>query len=138
MVENFRTALEAWIKSLFTLSLFTLRFIYLLSKSHREFEFFIIAREISESDFFSIFYKRKKGIITLWSGKWSYWIKSNRDYIYLLAIALKVFLSSIFFFSSLELLVVSDSYHLIQARLYFKQYERIKEWNTSIFRSRCF
>ena len=32
----------------------SLRFSYFISKDHREFEFFMIAREISKSDFYSM------------------------------------------------------------------------------------
>ena len=39
-----------------------LRFTYFLSENHREFDFFVIAREISKSDFFVTFCKRQSKV----------------------------------------------------------------------------
>ena len=50
----------------------------MIFKNQQEFDFFMIAREISKSDFFVSFYKRQRKI-TLWSRNRSYWITSNGD-----------------------------------------------------------
>ena len=43
-------------------NVFPLRFSYFFSKNHREFGLFMIAKEISKSEFFAIFWKRQREI----------------------------------------------------------------------------
>ena len=77
-----------------------LRFTYFLSENHREFDFFVIAREISKSDFF-----------ILQTAEQSYFMKSlqklldniTEDIIYLRATDWNFFLSAIFFFVYVDL-----------------------------------
>ena len=64
MLENLRAALEAQTQNLFTEVEFPLMFSYYPLKNHQEFEFFLIAKKTSKSDFFAISCKRQ-GIITL-------------------------------------------------------------------------
>ena len=63
---------------------FPSRFNYFPSKNRREFEFFMIAREISKSDFLIYFCKRQRKI-TLWSRNRSYSITFNQNMICLSA-----------------------------------------------------
>ena len=101
--------------------------IWLLSlKDHREFEFFVLTREINKLYFFVIFCKRQRRI-TLSSRNKSDWIKSKRDIIYLPATPLKIFLSPISYFTYRELSSCFLSYQVIEAGLYFKKHKIVKD-----------
>ena len=81
---------------------FPLKFSYFLSKRRGKLEFFMIAKEISKSNFFGIFSKRQEKM-TPWSRNRRYWLTSKRGIMYLPETALKVFLSETFFFTCREL-----------------------------------
>ena len=115
---------------------FPLRLSYFPSKIHRKSEFFLIAREISKSEFFSTFWKRQRKI-TLRSCSRSDCITFNRDIIYLPVTASEVFLSEIFFFTCRNCPLVFSFYHLIEAGLDFKRHNLWRNKKLPIIRSSC-
>ena len=115
---------------------FLLRFNYFALKNYQEFEFFIVSKVTSKSDFFAIFYQRQRKINS-WSLNRSYWITPRTEIlpIYEQQLQRSSFQKS--FSSSAEnCVLVSGSHHLIEAGLYFKRHTPKKKRKIAKFQQK--